>query len=118
MFKRETLTTDSEEQKKREYIRQRNVLLNFRVSEEEKEKIEKRIELSGLTKQDFLIQSLMNQKVVCIGSAKSFDVIKKQLFIIEKHIKDLAEKGELDETILESLRMILELYQGLNKPID
>lgn len=59
IYKRATLHTISVKTKKEE-SRKRNVILNFRVSEKEKELIEKRIELSGLKSQNFLF------KVVCI----------------------------------------------------
>ena len=118
MFKRENLSNVKAKQRSNEYIRQRNVILNFRVKPEEKEKITRRMELSGLTKQEFLIQSLLNQKVICIGNTKSFDVIKKRLLEIENHLENIKIADELDENILESLCMILELYEGLNKPIE
>ena len=60
IYKRATLHTISVKTKKEE-SRKRNVILNFRVSEKEKELIEKRIELSGLKKSEFFIQSCLYQ---------------------------------------------------------
>lgn len=115
MYRRDNLPKAKPKKKKNEKNRYRNVIMNFRVTAEEKEKIERRIELSGLTRQDFFIQSLMNQKVICIGNVKSFEEIEKRLFEIYRHIQSIQMAEELDENMLESLRMILELYEGLNK---
>ena len=53
IYKRETLGSEKRERRPENWTRERNVILHFRVTEEEKRKIEKRIELSGLSKQDF-----------------------------------------------------------------
>ena len=42
--------------------------MNFYVTEVEKEFIEIRMKLSGLTKQEFYVQSMMNQKVICLST--------------------------------------------------
>lgn len=96
----------------------RNKIMNFYVTEEEKEKIEIRIKLSGLTKQEFYVQSMMNQEVICIGNVKTFDEMKKQLLTIEMHLKNVERVDELDKNVLESLRMILELFEGVHQPIE
>lgn len=95
--------------------RYRNKILNFRISEDEKLKIEKRIELSGLNKQDYFIQSCINQKVICYGNVKTFEKIKEDLIEIKQ---TLSIRGDLNEVQLESLKMILQLYDNLNLEIN
>ena len=56
IYRRSTLIAGTEK-KKNEKKRVRNVIMNFRVSPEEKEMIEKRIRLSGRAKGEFFIQS-------------------------------------------------------------
>ena len=118
MFKRDNMPKAQSKDKK--YIKTcpRNKIMNFYVTEEEKEKIEIRMKLSGLTKQEFYVQSMMNQKVVCIGNVKTFDEMKKQLLVIEEHLKNVKEVDDLDENILENLRMILELFHGVRVSCD
>ena len=112
MYKRDRI--EKSEVNKKEWVRKRNVILNFRVTREEKEKIEARMALSGLTKQDYLIQSLTNQQVLCIGNIKSFEEMNKQLIEIGERLKTIGACSEIRETDLESIRMILQLYAGLN----
>ena len=118
MYKRDNQPEAQPPQKADEHKRARNVILNFRVTVEEKKKIERRMALSGMDKQDFLIQSLMRQKVLCLGNVKTFDEMKKQLFEIKESLNTVNTSDQLDEENLESLRMILELYNGLNKVTD
>lgn len=42
-------------------------------------------------------------------------MIKKKLAVIDKHLQEITKSEELDLEILESLRMILELLDGLEK---
>ena len=112
MYKRGNLPTAKPKGKKNEKNRRRNVIMNFRVTPEEKRKIESRIELSGLNKQDYFIQSLMNQQVICFGNILMFSALEERLFDIEQSIQNLQE-SVVDEDVLISLRSILELYVGL-----
>lgn len=114
MYKRDNLPKAQPKKKKNEKNRYRNVIMNFRVSPEEKEKIESRIAVSGLKKSDYFIQSLMNQIVICHGNIRMFDSIKTQLNLIMRRLENVQSAGDIDENMLESLRMILELYAGLD----
>lgn len=104
--------------KKKEKNRIRNVILNFRVTEEEKRLINNRIELSGMAKADFLIKSCLHQEIVTYGNVKTFDAIKNRLAIIDKHLISIEKSDELDFEILESLRTILDILSGLEKEGD
>jgi len=115
MYKRANISTSTKSGENSSEVRYRNELISFRVTAEEKKKLERRMELSGLTKADFFIQSLMNQKVVCLGNVKSFDEMRVQLNRIEEHLRSVEMAEELDAELITSLRMILELFCGLNK---
>lgn len=114
IFRRATLISGVAT-KKKDKNRKRNIILNFRVSEEEKNLIEKRIELSGMAKADFLINSCMHQQIVTYGNVKTFEAIKKQIVVIDKHLQAVQKADELDYEILESLRAILDILSGLEK---
>ena len=83
--------------KKNDKNRKRNIILNFRVSEEEKRLIEKRIELSGLAKADFLIKSCLHQQIVTYGNVKTFGAIRSQIAIIDKHLMAGEKKKRTDK---------------------
>ena len=93
--------------------RKRSVIMNFRVSPEEKKLIDDRIALSGLGKADFFIKSCMYQRISTFGNIRTFEEIKRKMLLIDKHLQEVERTEELDVEILESLRMILEMLDGL-----
>ena len=99
--------------KKKDENRKRNVIMNFRVSPEEKERIEERIALSGLMKSEYFINSCLDNKVIAYGNVRTFEKINQSLIDIEEHLSRIERTDELDPVVMEQLLMILELYQGL-----
>ena len=115
IYRRDTLVSGVHPKKKNEKNRKRNTIVNFRVAPAEKKLLDERIALSGLTRAEFFIQSCLHQKIVTFGNVKTFDAIKNKLAVIDKHLQEIARSEELDLEILESLRMILEMFDGLER---
>ena len=115
IYRRENLVSGVTTKKKNKKNRKRSVIVNFRVTPEEKQLIDERIALSGLPRAEFFIQSCMQQKVITFGNVKTFDAIRKKLLVIDEHLQAVEKSEELDLEILESLRMILEMFAGLER---
>ncbi len=115
IYRRDNLVSGVTPKKKNEKNRKRSVIVNFRVTPEEKQLIDERIALSGLPRAEFFIQSCMYQKVITFGNVKTFGGIKKKLVVIDEHLQAVEKSEELDLEILESLRMILEMFAGLER---
>ena len=115
IYRRDNLVSGVTPKKKNEKNRKRSVIVNFRVTPEEKQLIDERIALSGLPRAEFFIQSCMYQKVITFGNVKTFDAIRKKLLVIDEHLQAVEKSEELDLKILESLRMILEMFAGLER---
>ncbi|MBR0146909.1 MAG: hypothetical protein IJM25_09640 [Eubacterium sp.] len=108
------VSNENKEKKKRnEQNRTRNQSLNFHVSPAERKLIERRIELSGLDKATFFIESCLYQKILVKGNIKSFDKIKKRLDELEGKLSSPAVLAALDDVNLETIRMILEIMDHL-----
>lgn len=92
--------------------RKRNIILNFRVTEQEKNLIEKRIELSGLKKSDYFIESCLYQKILVKGNIRISDKMKEQLARIADALKEFEEEdfsGVLSGEDVIALKTILEM---------
>ena len=118
IYRRKTQLGDTPKKKKDEKARKRNVIMNFRVTPQEKELIEQRIAISGMPKAEFFIQSCMYQTVLVRGNVKTFDELKGRIQEIEKAFnQDIADRDDAFSGFglkeLESLRMILELFQAV-----
>lgn len=92
--------------------RKRNKILNFRVSEEEYDVICKKIELSGLKKQDYFISMLSNTMINIVPDYRLADSISKEIFQLAKVIK---KYGKLDREDSDILLCVLEIYEQLKK---
>ena len=114
IFRRSTFLTNTEKKPKPKN-RKRNVIINFRVSAEEKAAIDNRIELSGLSKSEFFINSCLHQEISVLGNIKTFDAIKRRMEQIDVHLCGVQSADELDWEILESLRTILEILDDVYK---
>ena len=63
--------------------RWRNVTIAFRMSPEENEELNNRVKLSGFrTKQDYIIQSVLHQKVVATGNPLILAFVKLNLVVL------------------------------------
>ena len=113
IFKRDTLISGVSPKMKDEKKRKRSVIVNFRVTPEEKKLLDNRIEISGMQRQDYFIQSCLYQKIKTYGNIRTFDVMRKKVVEINKHLNLISKSEELDLEVLESLRMILEMLDGL-----
>lgn len=115
IYRRDNLISGVCPKKKNEKNRKRSVIVNFRVIPEEKQLIDERIALSGLARAEFFINSCMHQKIVTFGNVRTFDEIKRKLARIDRHLQQIEKSEELDIEVLESLRMILEMLDGLER---
>ena len=92
--------------------RKRNVILNFRVTEREKGLIEKRIELSGLKKSDYFMESCLYQKILVKGNIRTSDKMKERLAKIADALKESEAEdfsGVLSGEDVIALKTILEM---------
>ena len=112
IYRRPTQSNGTPKKKKDEKARKRNVIMNFRVSPQEKELIEKRIALSGLSKSEFFIQCCMYQKILVKGNVRTYDEMRKQLAVIKEHLSKVESTEDLELDVMESLRMIAEILDS------
>ena len=101
--------------KRNEKNRKRNTFLNFRVTEKEKNLIDRRIAISGMTKAEFFIQSCLYQAILVRGNIRTFDKIRERLSAIESKLSDMEKNPELSKDDLMELRTILEMLAFVYK---
>ena len=89
--------------------------MNFRVSEKERELIEKRIALSGMTKAEFFIQSCLYQTIMVKGNIRTFDKIRERLSVIEIKLSDMEKNPALSKDDLLEIRTITEMLAFIYK---
>lgn len=72
-----------------EHNRWRNKTVAFRMSPEESNELDMRVKLSGLTKQDYLINRALQRDIVVVGNPKVYVALKKKLEEVLIELKSL-----------------------------
>lgn len=101
--------------KKDEHNRKRDIIVNFRMSPEERAELEQRILMSGKKKQDYMIQSSLEQKLEIVANRKMLMNIQERMDIIETELKRVASADALDIDKLAGLKALIELFQAVKE---
>ncbi|MBO4456911.1 MAG: hypothetical protein J5802_04260 [Butyrivibrio sp.] len=92
-----------------EHRRHRDIFLNFRMTQKEKDLIEARIATTGMAKATFFIESCLYQKILVKGNIKSFTAIRETLRDLSEKIDKNPDLTALEPTDAERLKTILEM---------
>lgn len=92
----------------------RSKTVAFRVSPEEWEQFEITVKLSGLNKQDYLINRISQRDIVVQGNPRVYKALRDQLsnVLVELSRIDGLIDG-LDTELLETINLITATMQGL-----
>ena len=83
--------------------RWRNVTIAFRMSPEENEELDKRVKLCGYqTRQEYIIESVLYQKITAVGNPLMLVQFRKQLREIETELKRLNTLNDARRRIIYS----------------
>lgn len=97
---------------KKQVKRKRNKIISFRATEEEARLLDKKVEISGLTKQDYIISSLTSPPVSIKADYRLEDKFALEIFRLAKLVK---KYGRLEEDDQEILRFLIEIYYEIKK---
>ena len=96
-----------------EHNRWRNKTVAFRVSPEEDAQIERYVQLSGLTKQDYITRRLTHKDVVVQGNPRVFKALRNQLAEVLAELQRI-ETGDTANDELTALRAEAEALRAEN----
>lgn len=95
--------------------RLRNKVVAFRVSPEEDTQIEKYVQLSGLTKQDYITRRLTHRDVVVQGNPRVFKALRNQLAEVHSELQRIEAGSKVDGELLDLIEMIADILVGLKE---
>lgn len=93
--------------------RWRNRAVSFRLSGEEEKHLNDLVELSGLTKQDYIMRRLFNRDVVVQGSSRVYKALKNQMAAIYDELKRLEKVSGDNDELLYTLQVIAITLDGM-----
>lgn len=95
--------------------RWRNVIVSFRMSPEERDDLNVRVKLSGLTKQDYVIKRLLEREVIVIPSSRLYKAMREQMTEILSELKRIENGKSVDGDLLAVIETVAETYNGLQE---
>ena len=98
-----------------EHNRWRNKTVAFRVSPEEDKQIETYVQLSGLTKQDYITRRLTHRDIVVQGNPRVFKALRNQLAQVLAELQRIEAGGEVNDELLDVIEMIANILGGLKE---
>ena len=95
--------------------RWRNVVVAFRMSPEEAQELNVKVSLSGLSKQDYIIQCLLKHEIRVVGGMKVAKKVQVHLDTILEELQTLDEADRDVEELLVPLKQVLDSLQSDEK---
>ena len=95
--------------------RWRNVTVAFRMSPEENTMLNNLVSLSGMTKQEYIIQRLLKKDVVVQGNPRVYKALRGQMERIHAELQRISDCNELDPDFVELVRFVAGVYDGMSK---
>lgn len=98
-----------------EHNRWRSKTVAFRVSPEEDAQIERYVQLSGLTKQDYITRRLTHKDVVVQGNPRVFKALRNQLAEVLLELQRIETGGAVNDELLDLIKMIADILGGMKE---
>jgi hypothetical protein len=110
---------------KDEHGRWRNKMVSFRLSPEEDEQLERLVSLSGLKKQEYIVNRLLCRDVVVQGNPKVYKALRDQLAEVLAELRRIDVRSNMDaesnmddgsgvsSELLDVIKMIAVILDGM-----
>lgn len=99
--------------KKDDKNRWRNKMIAFRMSPEEAEQMDKRISLSGLSKQEYLIKRVLQEEIIVHGNPRVYKALRNRLSEVHIELCRLERIGEAQDDLIALIGHIAVILDGL-----
>ena len=93
--------------------RWRNVIISFRMSPQERDDLNVRVKLSGLTKQDYIIKRLSERDIVVQPNTRVYKALRNQMADILTELRRIENSANIDSDLLDKIQITAQIYNGL-----
>ena len=95
--------------------RWRSKTVAFRVSPEEDAQIETAVQLSGLTKQDYITRRLLCREIVVQGNPRVYKALRDQLAAVLDELRRIEAGQSVNDELLDTIQMIATIMNGMQE---
>lgn len=92
----------------------RSKTVGFRMSPEENAELDRLIKLSGMTKQDYIIDRLNNKEIIVNPNPRVFKAFKNEIIAFTEELKRLSEVSEDSEELLEIIKVVVTILKRMS----
>ena len=93
--------------------RWRSKTIAFRISPEENDLLEEYVRLSGLTKQDYVINRVLVRDVTILPNPRVHRALREKMEQMCKEIAKIQTTEEISPEMLAVLELLAKIYDGL-----
>jgi hypothetical protein len=93
--------------------RWRCVTVGFRMSKEESDQLNRLVALSGMTKQDYIIDRLLNRAVVVVGNPRVHKALKDQMTDILQELRRITSASKMTPELCELIQLVSTIYSKM-----
>lgn len=95
------------------YNRWRSVTVAFRMSPEENEQLNHLAQLSGMTKQDYIISRLLQKEIVVHGNPKVYKALKDRMEAVLEELRRLEIGERASPERLEEIELMATMMKEM-----
>jgi len=93
--------------------RWRSKTVAFRMSPEENAQLDTAVRMCDLTKQNYIIQKLLNHDVIVKGNARVFKALRSLLGEVLTELKRIEARSNINLELMEIIRMMTDILAGI-----
>ena len=95
--------------------RWRSKTVGFRMSPEEANQLDAFVQMSGLPKQDYLIQRALQREVVVIGNPRVYKGLRIQMEAIYNELQRISTERFIDDELLGRVEQITIIMKSMKE---
>ena len=98
--------------------RWRSKTVSFRMSPEENALLDGYAQLSGMTKQDYMIARLLQKEIIVQGNPRVYKALRNQLDAVLVELRRIESAGQMEPERMDQMEYMLKIMEGLNEKHD
>ena len=91
------------------------MIVSFRMSSEERDDLNVRVKLSGLTKQDYIIKRLSERDIVVQPNTRVYKALRNQMAEILAELKRIESGGNINSDLRDIIEITTQTFNGLTE---
>ena len=98
--------------------RWRSKTVAFRMSPEEANQLDSFVQMSGLPKQDYLIQRALQREVVVVGNPRVYKGLRIQMEAIHDDLQRISTERFIDDELLDRVEQITTILKDMKEELN